>query len=165
MNQIEVGREIEAYCTKCKTDTIHNITTVEDAKITKVMCQLCFGYHKYKEPASATAKNTNVSATAKKTAAKKSTAGSLKVAAPKKRTVKRVRKTTKAARKPWDVQIEEIDQSSVIDYNLSENYENGGLLKHKKFGLGVIQDVMAENKMAVLFEEGLKTLVQNWQEE
>jgi hypothetical protein len=50
----EVGTEVEAYCTKCKMDREHVISTLKsDGNINKVMCHTCEGLHLYRLPKSA----------------------------------------------------------------------------------------------------------------
>ena len=50
----EVGTEVEAYCTKCKMDRNHVISTLKsDGNINKVMCQTCEGTHLYRLPKTA----------------------------------------------------------------------------------------------------------------
>ena len=51
MSKIFIGQEIEGYCGKCKNDTLHIITAIDDDKIEKVMCKVCMSYHKFKKPA------------------------------------------------------------------------------------------------------------------
>jgi len=46
-----VGTEVEAYCTKCKIDRLHVISTLKsDGNINKVMCRTCEGVHLYRLP-------------------------------------------------------------------------------------------------------------------
>jgi len=53
-NKREVGTEVEAYCTKCKMDRLHVISTLKsDGNINKVLCQTCEGTHLYRLPKTA----------------------------------------------------------------------------------------------------------------
>ena len=46
-----VGTEIEAYCTKCKIDRAHTISTLKsDGNINRVLCRTCDGEHLYRLP-------------------------------------------------------------------------------------------------------------------
>jgi hypothetical protein len=46
-----VGKEIEAWCTKCKMDRLHNIETLKsDGNINRVICQTCQGSHLFRRP-------------------------------------------------------------------------------------------------------------------
>jgi hypothetical protein len=47
----DVGAEVEAYCTKCKMDRLHVISTLKsDGNINKVMCRTCDGAHLFRLP-------------------------------------------------------------------------------------------------------------------
>lgn len=47
----DVGAEVEAYCTKCKMDRLHVISTLKsDGNINKVMCRTCDGIHLFRLP-------------------------------------------------------------------------------------------------------------------
>ena len=53
----EVGKEIEAYCTKCKVDRLHVIETLKsDGNINRVVCRTCEGNHQFRLPKSAKAR-------------------------------------------------------------------------------------------------------------
>ena len=46
-----VGKEIEAYCTKCKIDRLHAIETLKsDGNINRVICKTCDGSHLFRRP-------------------------------------------------------------------------------------------------------------------
>ena len=150
--KLKVGSQVEAYCTKCKLDTIHFITTIDGDTITKVMCDVCGSYHKYRKAENDDADIDTKSATAKKTTKKASTKTATK------------RKPSKRSLIDWPGSIEKMDTSKAIVYNLQENYEDIDLIDHKTFGLGIIKKVHSESKIEVLFEAGVKTLVHNWHE-
>jgi len=153
MNESDIGREIEARCNKCKTDTIHIITAIENSRITRVMCQRCLSYHKFRSPDS----NPELSPTKQSKTPKKR--ASTKSSASKAKSTKRKTPTLS-----WESLMDQKDESKAIDYLLSGSYEKGGLIRHKTFGVGIITSIPSENKIEVLFQNGLKTLVQNWQE-
>ena len=133
-----IGQEIEAYCGKCKTDTIHLITAVTDDKITKLMCKTCNSYHQYRKPKGAQ--------TEKETAAKKTLATEEK---PKKR---------RARRDKWSRILNNAEEESAIQYAISDSYEVETAILHQKFGLGVVKNVIDSRKIEVLFRDGEKIL-------
>ena len=45
--ELGVGKDIFAVCGKCG-DTWHVIVALEGAKVTKVQCKFCSGYHRFK---------------------------------------------------------------------------------------------------------------------
>ncbi|MDR3153042.1 MAG: hypothetical protein LBW85_01935 [Deltaproteobacteria bacterium] len=50
-DEIRVGGEIEARCSKCKRTTTHRIVSMQEDKVKNVMCLACNGTHKYYKPA------------------------------------------------------------------------------------------------------------------
>ena len=76
---VTAGGECDAYCTKCKRDTLHNIVAMDATGKTpaQVQCRSCQGTHKYRAPKDAPA------AVAKKAAPAKAKAGTKKSSASK----------------------------------------------------------------------------------
>ena len=137
-----IGQELEAYCTKCKQDTWHTVTSTKDDKVHKVLCKDCNTYHVFRPPKGSEAKKT----TKRKT---KATA---------KTTQKRV---TRRRKVNWDTAITEIEESDIIDYAFSDDYREAKAIRHKAFGIGVITKVHDNKKIEVLFKEGAKLMGMN----
>lgn len=140
MSEVKIGQEIESFCGKCKSDTIHVITSIEQEKMNKLMCKTCNAYHKYRKPKGA--KTNTAETTASKTK-------------PKKTTKRHTR------RDKWTRLLEEMNSESAIDYKMDINYELATAINHKIFGVGVVKNVIDSRKIAVLFHDGEKLLVQN----
>jgi ribosomal protein L44E len=137
-----IGKDIEAYCGKCKNDTWHTVTTVKNGKITKVMCKTCIGYHAYKAPQGA--EKVKVA-----------------VATPRRRTSTAPRGSR--AKKDWGTLVGQIEDQQVADYALSGEFSKSPAIRHKTFGVGVITKVLTKNKIEVLFQDGTKILAQNFE--
>ncbi len=143
MSIFEIGNEIEGYCGKCKTDTFHIITAVEDDKIEKAMCKVCMSYHKYKK-----AKDSSVTPLSKKSKAPKKPATKIK---------------TRARRDKWTRILEDLDSATAIEYKMEKEYELANTIHHEIFGFGVVKNIIDSRKIGVLFHDGEKILVQNLQ--
>lgn len=137
-----IGKDLEAYCGKCKNDTWHTVTAIKNAKIAKVMCKICNSYHAYKAPA----------AEAEKAKAAKAT-------------TRRRTTTTRTSRgkKDWGTLVGQIEDRQVVDYAISGEFSSSPAIRHKNFGVGVITKVHNKNKIEVVFQEGTKILAQNLQ--
>lgn len=143
MKNSKVGLEVEAYCGKCKIDTLHVITAVDDDKIGKVMCKICMSYHKYRKPADFTAASVITQKTKEK---------------PKRKVTKpRIR------RDKWTRMLDDAKSDSAIEYEMGKVYQLETAIHHKTFGLGVVKNIIDEQKIEVLFHDGHKILVQNYQ--
>ncbi|RMF56675.1 MAG: hypothetical protein D6743_19880 [Calditrichaeota bacterium] len=136
--KLDIGKEVEAYCGKCKSDMLHVVTAVKDGEVKKAMCQGCKTTHAYKPPKG------------------DPEATKAKADAPKKIT-KRPRKAS------WAKMIANVDEDQIVEYRMTEDYSDIEAIRHKRFGVGVITKVLAENKIQVVFEDETKILAQNWQ--
>ena len=137
MPKLEVGTEVQAYCRKCKENSIHVITSIKNDMIDKVICNGCKSTHKYKPPLEPDAIE----------------AEKAKAAVPK---VKKSRAST-----AWNRAMAAGDEDAAIEYKFDKNYEPKTMINHKKFGFGIVKKVLTVRKIEVLFQDGLKKLVQN----
>lgn len=144
--QVEVGKDLFSVCGKCGP-TWHVVVSMDGAKVTKVQCKHCMGYHRYK--AAPGEVDVNKTAKAKRT----------KVGAGRKRTVTRT-KTTRSTHCP---EIEPDLNRPVRSYTIRDTYEPGDRVDHPKFGQGVVESIPDPGKMIVFFEEGRRTLIQGRQ--
>ncbi len=144
--QYEVGQEIETKCTKCKTEMIHNITVIKDDKISKVICKGCLSTHKYREPDPEIPKKRGPGRPRKTDKT------------PAKTTIRRGRK------KDWPSLVSKIEENDIVDYNIEQDFSEIHAIRHKKFGVGVITKIIADNKIEVVFQENKKILAQNWKD-
>jgi hypothetical protein len=147
MSEKLIGQEILAYCGKCKIDTHHLITTLNDNKIERVMCKICLGYHRYK-PATADGELPKIKAP--KVA--KAIPSPKRVSMPK---------TSKAKKDKLTLLLDTIDESSVVKYQIDLNYNIDAKINHLKFGVGIVMDIIDKQKISVLFRDGQRMLVQN----
>lgn len=144
----EVGREIETFCPKCKTEMVHRITVVKDDKIRKVMCNACLTEHVYKELYEVEDEDDD--------------------GKPKKK-VGRPRKTAESPKgkrgprkRDWSTLVAKVEEAQIVDYDIKKDYSEAPAIRHKKFGIGVVMKVLADNKIEVLFQDETKILAQNW---
>lgn len=135
----EVAQDIVAYCTSCRMDLTHTVVSVHADKAKRVLCQTCKKEHAFRRPAKLMALS-----------AKKRTA---KSEAPLK---------AKWAVDEWLKDMERMRDLSAKVYTLDGLYEAGEKLDHRTFGLGTVKNLIAPNKMEVLFEEGMKLLVREF---
>lgn len=136
-NSIGAGSEVDSYCTKCKMDLNHRVIAMDGEKIKRVECLTCRGHHNYRIPKAQKA--------AKKARAKKKTT-TRKVAIPD-------------YRKAWEQAIMGSSPGDFTSYTISGVFQVGELLRHKKFGDGVVSEIIEGGKVQVIFEPGPRTLV------
>jgi uncharacterized Zn finger protein (UPF0148 family) len=147
---INVGDEIDSYCTTCKLVLAHQVVALVDGKVEKVVCKTCEKQHKYRpNPPKSQIQQT---ASPDETSAPASKGG--------KRPVKKATRTKKSKEpvNKWEELIAARDKSTAKTYAMDGTFEQDEVIMHKTFGYGLVTEVRAEGKMKVLFQEGLKLL-------
>jgi hypothetical protein len=59
----------------------------------------------------------------------------------------------------WEKKISECNESQMKDYSPKNLYQKGDVVKHTKFGMGVIEEIRQPGKIVVLFRDAERTLV------
>jgi hypothetical protein len=136
-----VGKDVEAYCGKCKSDTWHVVTVIKNGKVNKVICKICNATHAFKSP--------NKDALLKT------------AATTRRRTTTGTKRISGRGKKDWGTLVGLIEDKQVADYAISGEFSSSPAIRHKSFGVGVITKVLTKNKIEVLFQEGTKLLAQN----
>jgi hypothetical protein len=145
------GGEIDAYCTKCRMDLNHRIIAVVEGTVKRVMCLTCNGEHNYRRPAAEREKEKE-----KKAERKAIHAGTT--------STKRgdgTPKTERSARASWEKAIAGQPPGAFKAYTIRGGFEAGDLVKHSRFGDGVVARVVDPQKVEIIFEDGPRTMAQN----
>ena len=139
----KVGSDIDAWCTRCRLDTIHVVVSLKaDGDTAKrAECKSCGGQHNYRPPKSGP--NTK---TKRKTAKKKTT----------KRRTGESKKTV-----DWSERVAAFQTSGTEPkkYTIRGEFAADDFIDHVKFGLGIVIELAAANKISVMFEDGPRTLI------
>jgi hypothetical protein len=142
-----VSGEIDAYCTKCRLDLNHRIVAMLGETVKRVLCLTCNGEHNYRRPAAEREKEKERKANNR--AVHAGTAG--------RKTAPRAERTQKAI---WEHAITGQPANAFKAYNTKGSYATGELIRHTRFGDGVVARVMDAQKMEVIFEDGPRTMAQ-----
>lgn len=140
MSTIGVGKEILSNCSKCKLILAHIIVTMKSAtEPDKVMCKTCKSTQNYKDP-SAKKKKTSIDRVIK----------SAKTASGK--------KVTESVSELW---TKAMSKSSAQEkaYSIKESFQMGDVINHPTFGQGVVERLIDNNKIEVLFQDDYRTLM------
>lgn len=137
------GKEVSAYCGKCQLKLAHIIVTMKGPQLPgRVQCKTCQATHLYKETPMAG----STTLTRRKVSSKKSS-----------------KKDTRSNEEVWTSALSDAKnkQQSQKSYSISENFAVGDVIDHASFGKGVVQSLMSGDKIEVIFQEQIKTLVHN----
>jgi hypothetical protein len=131
MNAV-VGADIESICAKCG-DVWHVVVALVGARVAKVQCKQCGGYHRHKSPAGRGGRAER----------RPSRAGAGRPSEA----------ASRAAARPT------IDPDKPIrTYRMTESFQAGEQIQHLRFGVGVVESAAEPGKISVLFDEGRKVL-------
>lgn len=150
---VTAGGECDAYCTKCKRDTLHNIVAMDATGKTpaQVQCRSCQGTHKYRAPkdAPAAATTKKAAAPAKAKTATKKTSTTKTPAAP----------SPAALYKRWEELVGKRAGVTAQRYKVTAAYGADDVIEHSRFGLGFVTEELAFNRIKVLFQDAERTLL------
>jgi hypothetical protein len=127
-----VGGDIDAVCSKCKMVLGHTVLAMVGAKAARVRCNTCQGEHKFKAPPSP--------------------------GSEEKAKVAKAARTVKSNVTSWEALLQGKDLSRARRYNMKERFEEGEVLQHPTFGMGLVQTARSD-KLEVVFNTGAKTLI------
>ncbi len=172
----KVGEDIEAWCTKCRTDTLHVVVALRpDGSLPqRVECKECHGQHMYhaprqnpKRPPEPKAPTVHNRTAAARSPAPPKPPKPAKLAAPPRVTARVTAKAAKAAvsaatgAREWQRRMDELAMRRdlvVRNYSMRETFAAGDPVEHPKFGKGVVVEIVEAHKVAILFEDGRKVL-------
>ncbi len=150
----KTGGEIDAWCTKCKLDLGHRIIAMVGDVVKRVECRTCNSHHNYHKP-----KSERAAAPAKRAAGAAPAAGVAKE--PRAKAPGRETAAQRAERElvqAWEHAIAGKPPAAFKPYRISQTFGAGELIKHPKFGDGVVQRVIDRGKVEVLFQDGARTM-------
>ena len=136
-SKIQVGSEIEAWCSRCKTMLTHMITVMTGETITKVDCETCKGRHNYRGEPPGTRKR------------------------PQGRQRAAISKTSSSTPSPslWAQATQGKNLSQSIPYNPQTTFEKDQIIIHNRFGTGIVLEAPSKNKILVAFEDRSRLLL------
>lgn len=146
------GSEVDAYCTSCRADRVHRIIAVMNGQPKKVECLSCKGHHLFRptqaqKEAMAAHKRASKGERASTTTSRSRT--SISPRAPK-----------EDLSQTWEKAITGKPYADFKPYRMDQTFAKGDLVRHTKFGEGVVTNLLDPTKCEILFKDGLRTLAQ-----
>ncbi len=148
---LRTGGEVDAWCTKCKLVLNHRIIAMVATKPVRVECSTCSSHHNFRarapgEKAPASTKRAALSGGAPRSVRGSSVAKAAQAALDRERS--------------WEKAIAGKGIHEFKLYRVSETFLEGDLVKHTKFGDGVVTRILDIRKVEVLFKDDARTLAQ-----
>jgi hypothetical protein len=147
---LRVAGEVDSWCTKCRLILNHRIVSMKEGKAYQVECLTCRATHLWRahppgeRPASPGADR------------------GLRPSSAPSGGSSRTPRVTPAVRheQAWEKAIAGRGVHEFRAYDVSQSFREGDLLRHKKFGDGLVTRVIDAHKVEVLFRDEARTLAQ-----
>jgi len=147
-----VGRDCDAWCTRCKLDLAHIIVAMVDALPVQVKCNTCGGVHKYRAPKSApkaaSSRRTTASSSSRSTASKRLTKAQIAE-----------QESARELRLRWDQHLARLADVDARRYSVKEAFASDEVIEHPKFGVGFVLEEVTDKRIKVLFQDAERVLV------
>jgi len=156
---LKAGGEVDSWCTKCRLVLNHRIIAMVGPKPVRVECSTCGSHHLYRRPKSE--KLSPIAAKVK--AGATSSSSSKRDGSGEERKTAGARASAAAQRErdqttQWEHAIAGQPASAFKAYRVTLTFGPGELVRHPKFGDGVVARVIDRGKIEILFQDGPKTM-------
>jgi len=151
----KTGGEIDSYCTKCKLDLTHRIIAMVGDEVKKVECKTCASHHLYRRPKS---EKLIAVASKGKVVATKREAGEERERRPASAKAVAAAQRERDQTSQWEHAIAGQPMGAFKAYRITLVLNPGELVRHPKFGDGVVARVIDRGKVEILFQDGPKTM-------
>ena len=134
------GSEIDAWCTSCRMNLNHRVVAMVGGAVKRVECLTCNKQHNYRAPRGTTVVPSPGRSSSGSAASRQS--------------------RTTVGQRDWQALVGDKDASEFSTYSMSSTYTAGQLVAHPKFGRGYVKEALDATKVAIVFREGARTLIQ-----
>ena len=147
---LRVAGEVDSWCTRCRLVLNHRIVSMKVGKAYQVECLTCRTTHLWR-----------ATAPGEKLPVSPGASGSDR-ARPLNSASGKPPRLTHAVRheQQWEKAIAGRGVTEFKPYNVSASFAEGDLIRHKKFGDGLVTRIIDAHKVEVLFRDEAKTLAQ-----
>lgn len=150
---LRAGGEVDSWCTKCKLVLNHRVIAMVQGTPVRVECSTCMSHHNFRgrAPGDKASSSTATSARASSSpAGPRSTRSS----------VTKAQQAALDRERSWEKAIAGKAVSDFKNYRVDQTFAEGDLIRHKKFGDGVVTRILDARKVEILFKDEPRTLAQ-----
>jgi hypothetical protein len=151
MKPPRAGGEIDSWCTKCKLVLNHRIIAMVGPKPVRVECSTCGSHHNYRPRAP----GEREASTSSGGGGSSGTTRASRVPS-----VTRAEQARRDREQSWEKAIAGRAMNDFRKYNVAAKWAEGDLVRHPKFGDGVVTRVLDAHKVEILFRDEPRTLAQ-----
>jgi hypothetical protein len=156
---LKVGGDVDSWCTKCRLMLTHRIVAMVGPKPARVECETCHSQHNWREHAPGEARG---AATTRSGSVGAPAVGGrpASLRAPRMSGVAKLEQERREREQSWESAVTGRLVSDFIKYNAKASFKEGDLIKHAKFGDGVVVRVIDAHKVEILFRDEPRKLAQ-----
>lgn len=148
---LKTGGEVDSWCTKCKLVLNHRIIAMVGGTPVRVECSTCGSHHNYRPRAPGEKAPAVVRA-----GASSSSSGPRSTRA----SVTKAQQAALDRERTWEKAIAGKAVNDFKAYRVDQTFAEGDLIRHKKFGDGVVTRILDPKKVEILFKDEPRTLAQ-----
>jgi hypothetical protein len=149
---LKAGGEVDSWCTKCRLFLNHRIIAMVGSKPARVECSTCNSHHNYRGAAPGEKPETSAKSNAKRVGV---SPGVPRTRGPTKAEQERI-----SREQSWEKAVSGKSPSAFKPYRVSGTFQYGELIRHPKFGDGVVTRIADAHKVEILFKDESRTLAQ-----
>jgi hypothetical protein len=149
---LKTGGDVDSWCTKCRLMLTHRIVAMVGPKPVRVECETCHSQHNYRERPPGEV--------APKAAGSPRVVSASGTRAPRATSATRLEQERREREQSWERAVSGRLVSDFVKYNVRGTFQVGDLIKHSKFGDGVVTRIIDAHKIEILFRDEPRTLAQ-----
>ena len=157
------GGEIDAYCTKCRLDLLHRIIAMVGDSVKKVECKTCGSHHLYRRPKSERDERMRMLESKQRAAPEQKSRGTGEGRTTAAERLTAAQKAEREQTTAWEKAIAGQPSTAFKPYRITLTLSQGELVRHPKFGDGVVARVIDRGKAEILFKDGPRTMAHGQQ--
>lgn len=147
---LRAGGEVDSWCTKCKLVLNHRIIAMVGGTPVRVECSTCGSHHNFRARAPGE----------KAPAAGRAGTPSTAPRAARGASVTKAQQAALDRERSWEKAVSGKTMSEFKNYRVDLTFSEGDLIRHKKFGDGIVTRVLDPKKVEILFKDEPRTLAQ-----
>lgn len=150
---LKTGGEVDSWCTKCKLVLNHRIIAMVGGTPVRVECSTCNSHHNFRARAPGDKAPT---------AARSGSSSSSSSAGPRstRASATKAQQAALEREKSWEKAVSGKAVNEFKAYRVDQMFNEGDLIRHKKFGDGIVTRILDPKKVEILFKDEPRTLAQ-----
>jgi len=148
---LKVGGDVDSWCTKCRMMLTHRIVAMVGPKPARVECETCHSQHNFREraPGEVPVRQARVVG-----------ASASGPRPPRVSSVSKLEQERRDREQSWARAVTGKLVSDFVKYDVKASFKVGDLVKHAKFGDGVVTQIIDAHKVEILFRDEPRRLAQ-----